>query len=192
MPSEAISDVKLAQRACSRAGLEPISAFSDGTAEAIVLNDNYDGVVDDALASFPWPFATSQEVLNRLVEDPPSGWDGIYQVPTKALHVRRVLINDEDTKWQFLGGKIAAMAGETDEVRCEFTERVAEAAFHPVFAEYVVLRLASILSTGVAHDANRAALFEQKADRYYRRARFVCASERTPRRLVASRLTAYR
>lgn len=192
MPSEAISDVKLAQRACSRAGLEPISSFSDGTAEAIVLNDNYDGVIDDALASFPWPFATAQEALNRLVVDPPAGWSGLYQLPAKALHVRRVLVNNHDTKWQFLGGRIAVDASENDEVLCEFTERVSEAAFHPVFVEYLVLRLASILSTGVAHDAERAQLFEVQAARYYRRARFISASERTPRRLVANRLTGYR
>lgn len=193
MPSEAVSDVKIAQRACSRAGIDPITSFSDGTAEAIVLNDSYEGIVSDALASFPWPFATRQEALNRLIDTPPVGWQGLYQIPTDCLHLRSLYINEQrTTNWQYLQGQVAVEATEADTVTAEFTERVAEATFHPVFTEYVVCRLAAILAAGVAHDGERATYFETQAQRYYRRARFINASERTPRRLVANRLTGYR
>ena len=193
MPSEAVSDVKIAQRACSRAGIDPIASFSDGTAEAIVLNDSYEGIVSDALASFPWPFATRQEALGRLTVDPPIGWQGIYQMPSTCLHLRSVYINDQrTTSWQYLQGRIAVDATSNDTVTAEFTERVAEAQFHPVFTEYVVTRLAAILAAGVAHDGERAEYFEKQAYLYYKRARFINASERTPRRLVANRLTGYR
>jgi hypothetical protein len=193
VPSEAVSDVKIAQRACSRAGINPITSFSDGTAEAVVLNDSYEGIVSDALASFPWPFATRQEALNRLTDDPPVGWRGLYQMPATCLHLRAVYLNDRrTTKWAYLQGRVAVDATENDAVTAEFTERVAEAAFHPVFTEYVVTRLAAILAAGVAHDGERAKYFEQQAYLYYKRARFINASERTPRRLVANRLTGYR
>ena len=193
MPSEAVSDVKIAQRACSRAGIDPITSFSDGTAEAVVLNDSYEGIVSDALASFPWPFATRQELIGRLTEDPPVGWQGLYQMPATCLHLRALYVNERrTTNWQYLQGRIAVNAGVNDAVTAEFTERVAEAAFHPVFTEYLVTRLAAILAAGVAHDGERASYFEAQAQRYYRRARFINASERTPRRLVANRLTGYR
>lgn len=192
MPSEALSDLKIAQRACTRAGFPPISSLSDGTAEAMALDDNYDSIVDDALASFHWPFALNEEPISRLVGDPPSGWGGLYLLPAKCLHLRRVLVNDHPTTWGLLGGQVAVDAGPDDNVRAEFTSRVDASQFHPVFVEYIVYRCASLLATAVAHDAARAELFESMAQRYYRRARFASAIQRTPRRLVAARLTSYR
>lgn len=190
MPSEAISDVKLAQRACTRAGMEPISSFSDGTAEAIVLNDNYDAVVDDALASFPWPFALKEVALDEVAETPPQGYDTVYQLPAEALQVQEVLINGTPHSWEIIGDKVVVAA--SGDANGRYTYRVDESKWHPVFSEYIVMKLAAMLASGVAHDGNRAQYFENQALRYYRRARFVNAAGRTPRRLVASRLTGYR
>ena len=157
-----------------------------------MLNEMVDSVFDDALASFPWPFALNEEPLTRLADDPPSGWGGLYEMPAKALKLVRVLVNDQPVHWAYLGGRVACKAGENEAVRAEFTSRVEASQFHPVFTEYLVYRLASALATGVAHDAGRAELFESMAQRYYRRARHASATERTPRRLVANRLTGYR
>lgn len=192
MPSGPLSDLKIAQRACARAGFTPIQSLSDGTAEATVLNELVDSVFDDALGSFAWPFALNEEPLTRLAADPPSGWQGLYEMPAKALKLVRVLVNDHPVKWAYLGGRVACDAQPSDSVRAEFTSRVEASRFHPVFTEYLVYRLASGLATGVAHDAARAELFESMAQRYYRRARHASATERTPRRLVANRLTGYR
>lgn len=192
MPSEALSDLKIAQRACTRAGFPPIPSLSDSAAEAVVLADNLDSVIDDALGSFPWPFALAETDVDRLADDAPPSWDGLYALPADLLHLRSVRVNNCRVPWELYGGRIAVNAGENDEVRIEYTARVDASRFHPTFIEYLVYKLASILATGVAHDADRANLFETMAQRYFRRARWAAAKERTPRRLIATRLTGYR
>lgn len=192
MPSEPLTDLKIAQRACTRAGFPPISSLSDGTAEAQALIDNIDSVIDDALASYQWPFALNETDLARLVDEPPVDYTGMYALPADCLHLRRVLVNECPVSWGLYSGRVAVEAETDAEVRAEYTSRVEASRFHPVFVEYVIYRLASILATAVAHDAARAELFETMAQRYFRRARWASAKERTPRRLVANRLTGYR
>jgi hypothetical protein len=192
VPSEPLTDLKIAQRACTRAGFPPISSLSDGTAEAQVLIDNIDSIIDDALATYQWPFALNEKTLARLADAPPVDFTGMYALPADCLHLRRVVVNGCPVSWGLYSGRVAVDADLTDEVRAEYTSRVDASRFHPVFVEYVVYRLASVLATGVAHDAARGELFETMAQRYFRRARWASAKERTPRRLTANRLTGYR
>jgi len=192
VPSAALTDLAIAQRACARAGFQPISAFADSTAEATVLNQTFDSIVNDALAAFPWPFALQEAAAVRIVGTPPGEWLGSYTLPDTCLHLLSVRVNGNSAEWALYGNVIAVDALDTDEVRIEYTARVDAALFHPVFVEYLVHKLASVLATGVAHDAGRAELFEKGAQRYFRRARWASAKERTPGRLIASRLTGYR
>lgn len=194
MPSEALSDVKICQRACVRAGTNRITSLTDNLAEAILLNDNYDSVVDEALASYHWHFATVQVDLSRLSDTPPAPWQGLYQVPSASLAIRRLWVNSyEVVNWaMFDGGKLAVDAGVDDTVSLEHTYRCDEAQFHPVFVEFIVYRLAELLAVGIAHSPSRAEYFAARASQYERRARFQDSKERTGSKIRAKRLVTYR
>lgn len=173
--------------------MTPVASLSDGTAEATVLNDNYDSVVDDALASYPWNFATKYAVLNRSSGTPPLNWDGLYVIPAECLNVRCVYVNSlKVDRWEIFEDGLLVDALAEDEVVLQYAHRADEAKFHPVFVEYIVYRLASMLATGVAHDAARGELFQRQADRYYRRARWAAGSEQTPRKIDTSTLIGQR
>ena len=195
MPAENISDVKIGSRACTRAGVGPITTFEDGSAQATVLQDNYDSVVDNALSLYPWQFARKLVDLGAPVADVeiPQYYDNLYQLPDECFKLWRLDINDtRTTEYEILGLRVACYAGPNDSVRALYTYRADESIWHPTFVEYVVYKLASLLATGVAHDAKRAELFEGQADLQWRRARHAVSIEDTNLEIRSNQLVTTR
>ena len=65
---------------------------NERSAEAQSLRRFYDIALDNVLEEFEWPFATKQADL-ALIETDPDGeeWKYVYQYPSDALHLRRIL-----------------------------------------------------------------------------------------------------
>ena len=183
MPEAALSDVKIGQRACTRAGLPPVDSFDDGSPASIVLNDNYLAVVYDSLSAFQWPFAKKESDLGAPVTsvEVPSGYLNHWELPTNRLSVFSILVNGQKTAEYeiFTPGLVALNATDNETITCIHSVKTDEATWHPSYVEYVALQLAAFLSTGVTHDAKRAEYFQVLADRQLRKAKFLTGKQDT-------------
>jgi len=195
MPSEAISDVKIGSRASTRVGLEPVSSFQDNTASAKVLEDNYDAVVDDALAKYAWRFARKTADLGSPLAgaNPPYPFERSYQLPDECMKLHMLRIDGRREVYYDLAGLVVScMAGPDSTVEAVYTYRADESLWHPTFVEYVVLRLASILARAVKRDDNTANDLYRQATIQWRQAKFSVGQESTPDHMETTRLIAVR
>ena len=57
----AVTKVDIASRALIMIGANPISSFTDGTTESLVVNTIYEEIVESTLVRSNWRFATGQK-----------------------------------------------------------------------------------------------------------------------------------
>ena len=70
IPVAADSPLDICSRSLILIGAEPISSFDDGSTEALVCVNLYEDLVRTSLTNTRWRFATNQQVLNRLTNEP--------------------------------------------------------------------------------------------------------------------------
>jgi hypothetical protein len=184
----ATTKIAVAQKACALMGIQPITAFTDDTSEATVLNAIYDEIVESELSGYPWRFAMAQRTLNRLASAPVSRWDAAYQIPSDILMVRAVTVNDDPIQFDRYDDNIYCNAGAAETVVLDGTYRVLEIDWPAFFRLGIEYRLASTLASGVSMQADMAQLLEQKADMQLRKARNIDASSQTTRKVNQNRL----
>lgn len=88
----ATSAVAICNLALARIGNgQAISALTEASAQAVLLNSIYEATRDYVLRDFPWPFAKRTVVLGLVAEDPSTDWLYSYRVPADCIRVRRIL-----------------------------------------------------------------------------------------------------
>lgn len=184
----ATTDIAVAQKACALIGMQPITAFSDDSSEAIVLDAIYDEIVESELAGYPWRFAMAQRTLNRLAATPASRWDAAYQIPSDILMVRAVTVNNHTIEYDRYDDNIYCNAGSSDVVVMDGTYRVKEIDWPAFFRLGIEYRLASALASGVSLQSDLAQLLDEKAELQIRKARNIDASSQTTRKVKQDRL----
>lgn len=184
----ATTKIAVAQKACALIGMQPITAFTDDSSEAIVLNAIYDEIVESELAGYPWRFAMAQRTLNRLVSEPASRWDAAYQIPSDILMVRAVTVSDSPIQFDRYDDNIYCDAGVNDTVVLDGTYRVLETDWPAFFRLGIEYRLAAALASGVSMQADMAQLFDEKAELQIRKAKQIDASSQTTRKVNLNRL----
>ena len=153
----ALTDVALCSHALIRIGARPISSFADGTTEADVAGTLYGSIRDDLLSSYGWSFATGQEVLNQLAQNPEADYDFAYQLPNDFL---RALSAGHNGRGRGLDFRINKDTLQTDSSGVLLTY-----IFRP------------------DESASRADVFMKLAEQSYARAKQVDAQQDTPSRL---------
>ena len=184
----ATTKIAVAQKACALIGMQPITAFTDDSSEAIVLNAIYDEIVESELAGYPWRFAMAQRTLNRLVSVPASRWDAAYQIPSDILMVRAVTVSDNTIEFDRYDDNIYCDAGVNDTVVLDGTYRVLETDWPAFFRLGIEYRLAAALASGVSMQADMAQLFDEKAELQIRKAKHIDAASQTTRKVNLNRL----
>jgi len=184
----ATTKIAVAQKACALIGMQPITAFTDDSSEAIVLNAIYDEIVESELAGYPWRFAMAQRTLNRLVSEPASRWDAAYQIPSDILMVRAVTVSDSPIQFDRYDDNIYCDAGVNETVVLDGTYRVLETDWPAFFRLGIEYRLAAALASGVSMQADMAQLFDEKAELQIRKAKQIDASSQTTRKVNLNRL----
>ena len=176
---------------CSRAliliGAEPITAFEDGTTEALVSVNMYEDVIRTSLVNTRWRFATNQAVLNLITSEPTGRYDRAYQLPSGYLMVHTATVEDNIIDYQIYGDKLFADTSASDTVILDFTFRANELDFPSYFTIAVEYALAMVFATSVARDASLAALMEKQATSAMAKARSLDSQQQTTRKLVTSR-----
>ena len=178
----ALTDVALCSHALIRIGARPISSFADGTTEADVAGTLYGSIRDDLLSSYGWSFATGQEVLNQLAQNPEADYDFAYQLPNDFL---RALSAGHNGRGRGLDFRINKDTLQTDSsgVLLTYIFRPDESAFPPFFDAALIALLAAEFVIPITESTSRADVFMKLAEQSYARAKQVDAQQDTPSRL---------
>ena len=193
IPVAADSPLDICSRSLILIGAEPISSFDDGSTEALVCVNLYEDLVRTSLTNTRWRFATNQQVLNRLTNEPTGRYDQAYQLPTDSIMVHALTVNDNNIDYQLYGDKAFANTSTADVVVADYTFRVSEIHFPSYFTIAVTFSLAVVLATSIARDASLAQLMKVRADGAMAKARSLDSQQQTTRVLETTRfLTARR
>jgi hypothetical protein len=187
--------VIIASRASVAAGLNPITAFNGSSSEAIVADQLYDSIVENALSLFHWSFAIKQQRLELSNAAPASRWQRAYSEPSDMIELRGVIVNDMPIVFDRYGGYIFTDTSTEDVVFAEYTYRAAEAEWPAHFKMAVQHRISAALAMSVTMKADMASGFDQMANAQFALARNRDSQSRTAgskRKLITSRLISNR
>lgn len=184
--------IKICSRASILMGGSPISSFSEGTVESDVVDAIYEDMARESLTSTRWRFATNQQVLNRLQDEPVGRFSSSYQMPSDLLMLSAVTVDESPIEFDTYGRKVFCDASDSDVLVADYIFRADEANWPPFFTLAVELQVASMLSISVARDSSLAQMLEQKAERHMMKARRLDSQQQTTRKLNTSRFIAQR
>jgi len=176
------SPIALSSRALLKLGAFSIASFDEGTAEAEIAGNLYDGVRDALLSAYPWSFATGQTRLARLTANPLADYACAFQLPVDFL---RALSLGQGGAGRGVDYRIAERRLHTNapEVVLSYIFRPDEAEFPPFFAQLLVARLAAEFCIPLTESTSRAEALLKIAEADLRRARNIDAQQDTPGRI---------
>lgn len=189
MPTTAVTDIEVAQRAMVLVGLEPLTSFTDSTDEALVANTVYEDIITDCLSQHSWNFATGQKQLSRLTDAPLDRWDAAYALPTlpEVMQVHTVTIGGSIQEYDIYERYLYINAEVADEVILTYAFRVETQYWPPTFTMWVIYRLASVLALSVTRKADVANSYTQLAEDQFRKAKARDSQQVTTQSLRLSR-----
>lgn len=189
MPTTPSTDIEVAQKAMVLIGLEPLTAFTDNTDEALVANTIFEDVVEDCLGQHSWNFATGQKVLARLTNVPVDRWDAAYALPTNpdVVQVQTVTIDDVPQAYDIYERYVYINADVTEEVVLNYVFRPETQYWPPTFTMWVIYRLASVFALSVTRKGDIAQSYTQLAEQQFRRAKARDSQQVTTQNLRLSR-----
>ena len=88
----AVTKIDIASRALIMIGANPISSFTDGSTEALVVNNIYEEIVEATLTRHKWRFATGQKQLSLLSAAPTGRYEYAYQIPASPLCLQIIAV----------------------------------------------------------------------------------------------------
>jgi len=181
---------------CSRGfllvGGDPITSFSDGTAESDLADAIYEDVARSALTNTRWRFATKQEQIITSGASPLGRWEYEYNIPSDCLLLHAVTVGDNPIVYDVYGDTIYANHGPKDTVIADYTYRASEVDWPPYFIIAVEYAMAAVFATSIARDVQLSSLFEQKANFHMASARRLDSQQQTTRKLNTSRFITQR
>ena len=152
---------------CSKAmvlvGANTITSFTENTTESKVANQLYESTLENMLTRTRWRFASQQAQLSRNAAAPTARWSAKYAVPTAALIVHTVTINDNVIEFDRYESDILCDASSADTVVADYTFQPSEANFPPYFKQALVFELASLFAGAIARNDNLSTLYQNRA-----------------------------
>jgi|TARA_Y100000114_G_scaffold150485_1_gene166045 hypothetical protein len=191
----AVTKVDIASRALIMIGANPISSFTDGTTESLVVNTIYEEIVESTLTRARWRFATGQQQLSFLTDTPAGRFEYAYQLPTspQLLQILAITVNDQPIPYSRYEDKIYMNSyGNESTVIMDYIFRQDESLFPPYFRLALELKLASIFAGSIARDSALVNEFDQQAERQLLIAKNIDAQETTTKRLSTNRFISNR
>jgi hypothetical protein len=184
------TQVEVANQAFALIGANTLSTFTGTGSEQIAATNLYQPIVDAALTSHRWRFATGKQTLARLSSVPVNQWDAAYQMPTQPqiILLNAVMVEDLPITFDRYEDQIYCDATESDIVVADYVYSVSEQEWPPYFTKAIVYELASVFAASITQDSFLAAHFAEQSTVEYRKARFADASSQTARNLNARSL----
>lgn len=159
------SDIKVANAALNELGINPITSFTDGNKTARTINMAFADVVEEALSLYPWRFARATRIIQRLSKTPPPEWEGVFGMPTEAVALQKVWVDDGDTKFDTNADGILVNVGASSSavVKADITIYMTADKWPGFFRRGFIFYLASALAMPLTQDENLAVAMEKKA-----------------------------
>lgn len=184
--------VEMGARACTMVGLDPITSFDDGSAESVVIANNYEPLVENELDMYDWRFVMVEKLLAAVQRDEVNmsdRWMSAYQVPADCLGVRALRTEAGiDVPFERMGDLILTARPNNLPVHLEYSRQLQEEAWPHWFRELITFRLATLLASGVREDAGLAQFWDNKAEQQRRVARHRDSMQRSTRKIRQSDL----
>lgn len=181
---------------CSQAlalvGVGAIASFDDGTTESAVAGQLYEPTVEAQIASYPWRFATVQEVLVPLLTAPEGRWARAYALPSDCLTVNALTLADQPVSYDRYENMVYCDLGADDQPVVDYTYRALESLWPPYFVAALRFELAGLFAGAIPRNDELARLYAERAEIGWRRAKHADAKQQTTRRVRASRLLTFR
>lgn len=183
--------IEIASQACLAAGLNPITSFSQGTAEAKFCAQWYEVIVESELSLYKWRFATKTKDLSTsvLVDAPDTEYDTAYQLPSGIMSIDTVLVGDRPINYDRYQDQIHTNGTSQDTVIVKYRYRADEQYWNPYFKLLVIYRLATMLSYSIARKDDIAASMKLLADEHWRRAKTEDAQAQTNKKVSLRKIT---
>lgn len=175
------TDIGLCSRALLKLGVAGISSFNDGTAEAEISANLYPLIRDGLLSSYPWSFATSQDTLGRLQENPLADYKYAYQLPNNLL---RIISAGNGSKGKGLEYRVSEDTLHTNspEVTLTYIFRPSEDIFPAFFCEALISKLAAEFCLPLTESTSRAEYLYKKGESDAQKSRLIDSQQATPRK----------
>jgi hypothetical protein len=134
------SDVKIANMALTRLGEETITAFTETSEAATVMNLLYPIVRDEEIQAHPWTFAKERATLTRDSSTPSFEWTYQYLLPSDFLQADSIYNSAGDGTFAIEGDKLLT---DEETVYFKYMKRVTVTTqFNPYFVKALYLKLA--------------------------------------------------
>ena len=140
-----LSEVAIYNMALDMLDEGPVTAPSEDSRAARLLNRNYAQTRDEVLRAHPWNFALTRTALPSLAQAPAFGWLSAYQLPADCLRIlplaREGGFNAAPVPHEIEGGRI--LTDEPAPLAVRYIRRVTDPGqFDPLFARAFAARLA--------------------------------------------------
>jgi len=190
----ALTDITIASRAMVLAGIGQITDFANDDTPSVVANELYYTIIDAALTTTRWRFATGQQQLNRLAAAPEARWDAGYQMPTSPpiLLLHAVTVQDNTILYDRYEDKVYCNAVLDDVVVADYTFRPLPTEWPPYFTKAVIFELASIFAASIATKATLSDLLAKQSEVWYAKARNAESQSQTTRKIKPRNLSVAR
>lgn len=192
------STVDIANYALNIIGASNISAFSENSKAARLVNQRYDGVRDAVFRAHPWNCLIKRAELGQEVDAPEFGYSYQYSLPTDPFCLRVLEFSNgslsypQDNMTSNTGGPVFVIEGRkllTDEgtARIKYIGRVTDPQqYDALLTEALAARLAAEIAYALTGSTSVSQLSDALYREKLREARFVDGTEGAPQKLEAS------
>jgi hypothetical protein len=182
----------IAGLACLIVGIPKITSWDEGTAQAKVLSEAYEPLLESEISMYKWRFATGYYNLkpNLIASEPLARFNTAYQLPTDlpVLSVDTVLISDKPIEYERRGRQIHTTDTANDDVILQYRFRADETEWYPFFRMLMVYRLATLTAFSVARNTAIADSMKELADEHWKKAKTESAQAQSNQQLNLSRM----
>ena len=167
MPS--VSEVSICNQAIGWVGGNRITSFTDGSIEANLCIDNYEGIKKAVLEASDWTFATNRLIPSPEVSPPEFGYSYSFLMPANCIRVLSVSDNPDWNKegnieWQYEDRKILC---DYQIIYVKYIKNVDDTSkFSPLFVQALAARISADFAIPLAQSrtlqADQWRLYERK------------------------------
>ena len=192
------SDTAAASSALYILGHTAITALTEDSDAARIMNALYTPTLDAALSAHDWNFARLRAVLATLADAPAWGYDRQFQLPQSPFCLRELEVEDADEDaWDIEtyispgGAQYRVIVTDLTTVKIKYLARITDPTlWSSLFAEAFIGELAYGACYGLTRNDTLKETLRQEKERLWRLARGVDGQEGRPlKRLLSSSLT---
>lgn len=159
--------IPLINAALTRTGNNTITSFEQiqtGSTEAAIASENYDEIVNSALASHPWKFCTRKVELNKVDTAPDAPWQFAYERPADLMFLRMVEQVGQPVNYELMSDMILTNHDNNDAaLLAEYTYRTSEVFWSKPFRMAIIIALEPVFLRAIGERYDQADAREKAA-----------------------------